>query len=72
MTAIAQVRLHAVAALAEGVVATVRALADQWAKARACSRTYEELASLSDRELDDLGLARWEIADAARRSVYGA
>lgn len=29
--------------------------------------TMRELSKLSDRELDDLGISRWEIAAVARR-----
>ena len=35
-------------------------------------RTRRELDRLSDRELDDLGISRWEIDAVAHRSVYGA
>ncbi|WP_306117870.1 MULTISPECIES: DUF1127 domain-containing protein [unclassified Roseitalea] len=38
----------------------------QWRKAR---KTYNELSRLSTRELDDLGIARGDIAEIARRSV---
>lgn len=72
MTALAQARLNTVAGLADGVVAFVRALADSAQKAAAFRRTYAELSQLSDRELDDLGVSRWEIAEVARTSVYGA
>lgn len=34
-------------------------------------RTYEELNRLSQRELDDLGISRADIARVARESVYG-
>ena len=37
-----------------------------WRKAR---RTYNELSRLTTRELDDLGIARGDIAEIARRSV---
>ncbi len=37
-----------------------------WRKAR---KTYNELSRLTTRELDDLGIARGEIAEIARRSV---
>jgi uncharacterized protein YjiS (DUF1127 family) len=38
---------------------------------RAYVATYDELAALSDRELDDLGVSRHNIRDVARESVYG-
>jgi uncharacterized protein YjiS (DUF1127 family) len=39
----------------------------QWVAYR---RTYRELVSLDARELDDLGIAPWQIPEIARRSVY--
>lgn len=39
--------------------------------ARMERRTYNELMSLSDRELNDLGLGRGDIADIARKSARG-
>ena len=54
------------------------ALARVWAEFRtalarrqAIAVTRAELNLLSDRELDDLGLSRADIEDAARRAVYG-
>lgn len=35
-------------------------------------RTFEELNSLSDRDLLDLGLRRHDLGRVARESVYGA
>lgn len=35
-------------------------------------RTYEELNSLSDRDLADLGMIRSDIGRIARETVYGA
>lgn len=35
-------------------------------------RTFDALAELSDRELDDLGIKRWQLRDVARRAVAGA
>ncbi|PRX35073.1 protein of unknown function [Meinhardsimonia xiamenensis] len=41
-----------------------------WQARRAIARrTYRELASLTDRELADIGLSRWQIAEVARRSA---
>ena len=34
-------------------------------------KTIDELESLSDRELSDLGISRVSIRDIARESVYG-
>ena len=45
-----------------------KALADR----RAYLRTLDELSALTDRELADLGIARFAIRDVARASVYGA
>ncbi len=33
-------------------------------------QTVRELSKLSDRELDDLGISRWEIASVARRNAF--
>lgn len=38
-----------------------------WRKYR---RTIDELASMSDRELNDLGLSRSDIKSVAHKSVY--
>lgn len=72
MTTIAQTRARAVALLADSVVAVARDLADAIAKRAAYRATVRELRALGDRELDDLGLSRWDIETVARRSVYGA
>lgn len=72
MTTIAQTRARAVASLADSVVAFVRDLADASARRAAYRATVKELRALGDRELDDLGLSRWDIDAVARRSVYGA
>jgi len=71
MTTIAQTRARTVASLAESVVAFVRTLADARAKRAAYRATVTELRALGDRELDDLGISRWDIELVARRSVYG-
>lgn len=34
-------------------------------------RTCRELSALDARELDDMGIARWQIPEIARRSTYG-
>jgi uncharacterized protein YjiS (DUF1127 family) len=52
----------------EGLVARVRKGLDDYRLYRA---TLDELGSLSDRELADLGISRLSIRDIARESVYG-
>lgn len=42
------------------------------ARRAAYRRTRLELDALTDRELDDLGMSRWQIDAVARRAVYGA
>lgn len=72
MSVIADTRLRAVSAVADTLVATLRALVDAFVQARACSATYRALATLGDRDLADMGIRRADIAAVARRSVYGA
>ncbi|WP_298853829.1 DUF1127 domain-containing protein [uncultured Ruegeria sp.] len=45
-------------------IKTVRARAAEY------QRTYSELQHLSNRELDDIGVRRCDIADIAHRHVY--
>jgi uncharacterized protein YjiS (DUF1127 family) len=71
MTALPLTRLSSVSAIADGVVALARDWAEAAAKRAAFRRTRDELSALSDRELDDLGLTRWDIEGVARASVYG-
>jgi len=40
------------------------------ARAREYSKTYSELQRLSDRELNDIGIRRCDIADIAREHAY--
>ncbi|WP_170462226.1 DUF1127 domain-containing protein [Ruegeria arenilitoris] len=40
------------------------------ARASEYTRTYTELQRLSDRELNDIGIRRCDIADIAREHVY--
>jgi uncharacterized protein YjiS (DUF1127 family) len=40
-------------------------------KRAAYRETRSQLMALTDRELDDLGVSRWEIDAVARHSVYG-
>ena len=42
----------------------------QYRMRQAFRRTVDEMNALSERELDDLGLARGDIADVARKAVY--
>ena len=72
MTTLAQTRVRAVASIADLAVAFVRDVFDAAGKRAAYRKTLSELRALGDRELDDLGLSRWDIEQAARRSVYGA
>lgn len=72
MSAFATTRVIGVAALADQIVALARGVFEAAAKRAAFRRTVAQLSSLSDRELDDLGLTRWEIDQVAHRSVYGA
>lgn len=50
----------------------VARLQKAWADYVLYSRTVAELQSLSNRELQDLGLSRHTIREVARDSVYGA
>ena len=71
MSALALTRLRAVTSVADGVVALFRDLSEAVARRSAFARTRDELSRLSDRELDDLGLTRWDIERVARESAYG-
>jgi uncharacterized protein YjiS (DUF1127 family) len=48
-----------------------RAWREDAAKRAAYRETRSQLLALTDRELDDLGVARWDIDAVARKSVYG-
>lgn len=41
------------------------------ARRRVYNRTLEELRGLTDRELADLGISRFSIAQVAREAAYG-
>lgn len=71
MTALAQSLGTAVPAFGSLFRAIARWRADAEKRA-AYRRTRDELHLLTDRELDDLGVARSEIPDVARRAVWGA
>lgn len=45
---------------------------ENWALHKEYRKTFDELASLTDRDLADIGIARADIATLARVHVYGA
>lgn len=49
----------------------LKALFDAYRKNIVYRATYNELASLSNRELRDLGMSRSGIKDAAYQATYG-
>lgn len=49
----------------------VEALRNAIARRKLYTRTLEELRSLSDRDLSDLGLSRAMITEVAREAAYG-
>ncbi|WP_114967221.1 DUF1127 domain-containing protein [Alkalilacustris brevis] len=56
---------------AAGAVATFFAgLADSWRRHRVFAETYEELNSLSQRELDDIGITRSMITRVALEAAF--
>lgn len=65
--------------LSGGIAATVgtwientrRALGEDLQRQRLYRKTYAELASLSDRDLQDIGVSRLQIGDIAREAAYG-
>jgi uncharacterized protein YjiS (DUF1127 family) len=64
------INLNAYAYYAErpGIFARLRqAFADH----REYLATYDELNALSDRELADIGLSRWNVREVAREATYG-
>ena len=58
-------------ALFERLRSAVAAWRADAAKRAAYRETRRQLLQLTDRELEDLGVARWDIDAVARRSVYG-
>lgn len=58
-------------ALADRIVGFVADLRESAARRAIYRRTVEELSKLSDRELNDIGLARANIEDVARDHAYG-
>lgn len=71
MTTIAQTRVRAVASIADLFVGFLRDRADAAAKRAAYRTTVKQLKDLGDRELEDLGVTRWDIEAVAHKSVYG-
>jgi uncharacterized protein YjiS (DUF1127 family) len=57
---------------AAGRRGSIDRLRDAWADWRLYRRTRDELAGLSDRDLADLGISRYDIDAIARSTVYGA
>lgn len=49
--------------------ALVARLAQRWAAYQTYRRTLFELETLTDRELNDIGLSRWDIRRVARESA---
>ena len=48
----------------------IKRMKENRARASEYNRTYIELQRLSNRELDDIGLCRYDIADIARGHAY--
>ncbi len=71
MSSVARTRARSVTSFADGVVALFREWTEALARRVAYHRTRDELSVLTDRELDDLGVSRWEIDRVARNAVYG-
>ncbi len=65
---------HAITASHTGFGTRFWAFVDQIRQARAkaaeYNRTYTELQSLTNRELDDIGVRRCDISDIAHKHVY--
>jgi uncharacterized protein YjiS (DUF1127 family) len=51
--------------------AWIERLADAWRRYRGYTSMLAELQSLSDRELADVGIARFAIRDVAHEAAYG-
>lgn len=71
MSALTHARLRAGFDFSNGLRAAWRAWRADSARREAYNQTRRELAMLSDRELDDLGLSRWDIDRVARECVWG-
>ncbi len=48
-----------------------RDLSTEMKRRRVYSQTHEQLMTLTDRELADIGISRLQIADIARDAAYG-
>ncbi len=46
-------------------------LAGQWDRRQRYWATIEELNSLSNHDLEDIGIGRWQIKSVAFQSIYG-
>lgn len=57
--------------LRDRALARVDALRGEWAKWRLYRKTFNELQSLSNRDLNDLGLSRAGIRAVALEAAYG-
>jgi uncharacterized protein YjiS (DUF1127 family) len=68
MTTITDIRAER-AARRPGILRIVREVLGEW---RLYNRTLDELRSLNDRELADLGIARSDIQRIALETVYGS
>ncbi|MGB1235744.1 MAG: DUF1127 domain-containing protein [Planktomarina sp.] len=55
-----------------GVTGLFANLQDAFAKRRLYNQTLNELQNLNDRELDDLGLSRYNIKSVAYETAYSA
>jgi uncharacterized protein YjiS (DUF1127 family) len=51
--------------------AWIEGLSDAWRRYRVYTSMLAELQSLSDRELQDVGIARFASRDIAREAAYG-
>lgn len=63
---------NVLAAGAEQKIVTVSARVSQaWERFQAYRATLADVRSLTDRQLDDVGLTRATLKETARRAVYG-
>ena len=57
--------------LHQSLKAIFRSVAEDWTRHRIYAQTKRELEALSERDLEDIGLARWNIEDLAHETAYG-
>ena len=57
--------------LRQALSTILRSAAENWERHRTFAQTKRELGTLSDRELEDIGISRWMISDIARETAYG-